>query len=232
MNFWSLTHKLFQFIVQKKKELLCDINMHFEWNAARMRIFIEFLRELRQLNVITRSKGSWQLASKNLEDLQFPFVQCHHMMRSESHWLRFSCILMRVNVVRWKKIFFYVATVLLLLLLLCEINNRWCTATHTWLFIWHLFIVFRLAFFLLGVGKSSLLIRFSDNTFSGSYITTIGVDFKIRTVNINGERVKLQIWDVSVHVINILKTFLIQRFNFFCSFQTAGQERFRTITNT
>ncbi|ETN62758.1 ras-related protein Rab [Anopheles darlingi] len=59
-----------------------------------------------------------------------------------------------------------------------------------------------------GVGKSSLLIRFSDNTFSGSYITTIGVDFKIRTVLLNGERVKLQIWD------------------------TAGQERFRTITNT
>ncbi|KAF3850547.1 hypothetical protein F7725_012319 [Dissostichus mawsoni] len=41
-----------------------------------------------------------------------------------------------------------------------------------------------------------------------SYITTIGVDFKIRTVEINGEKVKLQIWD------------------------TAGQERFRTITST
>ncbi|KAM3822613.1 ras-related protein Rab-35-like isoform 1-T1 [Vipera latastei] len=59
-----------------------------------------------------------------------------------------------------------------------------------------------------GVGKSSLLLRFADNTFSGSYITTIGVDFKIRTLVINGERVKLQIWD------------------------TAGQERFRTITST
>lgn len=57
------------------------------------------------------------------------------------------------------------------------------------------FSLFRLDFS--GVGKSSLLIRFSDNTFSGSYITTIGVDFKIRTVLINGERVKLQIWDVS-----------------------------------
>lgn len=44
--------------------------------------------------------------------------------------------------------------------------------------------------------------------FIGSYITTIGVDFKIRTVEINGEKVKLQIWD------------------------TAGQERFRTITST
>uniref|UniRef100_A0A665SYY8 Ras-related protein Rab-35-like n=1 Tax=Echeneis naucrates TaxID=173247 RepID=A0A665SYY8_ECHNA len=58
------------------------------------------------------------------------------------------------------------------------------------------------------VGKSSLLLRFADNSFSGSYITTIGVDFKIRTVDIEGERVKLQIWD------------------------TAGQERFRTITST
>lgn len=59
-----------------------------------------------------------------------------------------------------------------------------------------------------GVGKSSLLLRFADNTFSGNYITTIGVDFKIRTLEVEGERVKLQIWD------------------------TAGQERFRTITST
>lgn len=59
-----------------------------------------------------------------------------------------------------------------------------------------------------GVGKSSLLLRFADNTFSGNYITTIGVDFKIRTIEVDGEKVKLQIWD------------------------TAGQERFRTITST
>lgn len=59
-----------------------------------------------------------------------------------------------------------------------------------------------------GVGKSSLLMRFADNTFTGTFITTIGVDFKIRTIMVNGEKVKLQIWD------------------------TAGQERFRTITST
>jgi len=59
-----------------------------------------------------------------------------------------------------------------------------------------------------GVGKSSLLLRFTDDTFSENFISTIGVDFKIRTVNIDGKVVKMQIWD------------------------TAGQERFRTITSS
>uniref|UniRef100_A0A804P6L3 Ras-related protein RABE1c n=1 Tax=Zea mays TaxID=4577 RepID=A0A804P6L3_MAIZE len=58
----------------------------------------------------------------------------------------------------------------------------------------------------LRVGKSCLLLRFSDGSFTTSFITTIGIDFKIRTVELDGKRIKLQIWD------------------------TAGQERFRTIT--
>eukprot|EP00002_Diphylleia_rotans_P027353 TRINITY_DN5481_c0_g1_i1.p1 TRINITY_DN5481_c0_g1~~TRINITY_DN5481_c0_g1_i1.p1 ORF type:complete len:203 (+),score=29.90 TRINITY_DN5481_c0_g1_i1:82-690(+) len=57
-----------------------------------------------------------------------------------------------------------------------------------------------------GVGKSSLLMRFCEDTFSPNFITTIGIDFKIRNVDMDGKRIKLQIWD------------------------TAGQERFRTIT--
>ncbi|CAL5420093.1 unnamed protein product [Camellia sinensis] len=56
------------------------------------------------------------------------------------------------------------------------------------------------------VGKSCLLLRFSDGSFTTSFITTIGIDFKIRTIELDGKRIKLQIWD------------------------TAGQERFRTIT--
>ena len=57
-----------------------------------------------------------------------------------------------------------------------------------------------------GVGKSCLLVRFVDDKFNPSFITTIGIDFKIKTVDINGKKTKLQLWD------------------------TAGQERFRTIT--
>jgi len=58
------------------------------------------------------------------------------------------------------------------------------------------------------VGKSSLLLRFSDNIFNESFLPTIGVDFKIRTFDLSGKTVKLQIWD------------------------TAGQERFKTITSS
>jgi len=57
-----------------------------------------------------------------------------------------------------------------------------------------------------GVGKTCLLFRFSDDAFNQSFIATIGIDFKVRTVDIDGKKIKLQIWD------------------------TAGQERFRTIT--
>lgn len=58
-----------------------------------------------------------------------------------------------------------------------------------------------------GVGKSCLLLRFADDAFTESYISTIGVDFRFRTVKMDKKTVKLQIWD------------------------TAGQERFRTITS-
>ncbi|XP_042753101.1 ras-related protein RABD2c-like, partial [Lactuca sativa] len=58
------------------------------------------------------------------------------------------------------------------------------------------------------VGKSCLLLRFDDNSYLDSYISTIGVEFKIRTVDQDGNTIKLQIWD------------------------TTGQERFMTITSS
>ncbi|XP_077360697.1 ras-related protein Rab-18-B-like [Festucalex cinctus] len=57
-----------------------------------------------------------------------------------------------------------------------------------------------------GVGKSSLLLRFTEDTFDPEQSATIGVDFKVKTLAIDGNKAKLAIWD------------------------TAGQERFRTLT--
>ncbi|XP_071965858.1 ras-related protein Rab-10-like isoform X6 [Antedon mediterranea] len=57
------------------------------------------------------------------------------------------------------------------------------------------------------VGKSSLIMRFVDRHCINPF-TTIGIDFKIKTVELNGKKIKLQIWD------------------------TAGQERFHTITTS
>ena len=56
------------------------------------------------------------------------------------------------------------------------------------------------------VGKSSLLIRFAEDSFSPELLSTVGIDYKIKTLEIKDKRVKMEIWD------------------------TAGQERFRTIT--
>ncbi|XP_029014624.1 RAB3D, member RAS oncogene family, b [Betta splendens] len=56
------------------------------------------------------------------------------------------------------------------------------------------------------VGKTSFLFRYADDSFTSAFVSTVGIDFKVKTVFRNDQRIKLQIWD------------------------TAGQERYRTIT--
>lgn len=50
-----------------------------------------------------------------------------------------------------------------------------------------------------GVGKSCLIKRYCEQKFVSRYISTIGVDFGVRTVNINNMEVKVNFWDVSGH---------------------------------
>ena len=46
-----------------------------------------------------------------------------------------------------------------------------------------------------GVGKTALLLRYVENRFEEEYLSTIGVDFYLKTINIENKEVKLQIWD-------------------------------------
>lgn len=58
------------------------------------------------------------------------------------------------------------------------------------------------------VGKTALLTRFCDDVFTDSYQSTIGIDFRIKTIKIGDQTIKIQIWD------------------------TAGQERYQSIAST
>ena len=57
------------------------------------------------------------------------------------------------------------------------------------------------------VGKTSLLLKYTDNFFPDSHVATIGIDYKVKPYNINGLEIKMQLWD------------------------TSGQERFRSVTH-
>ena len=46
-----------------------------------------------------------------------------------------------------------------------------------------------------GVGKTCLLLRYANDSFSPTFITTIGIDFKIKTIDVEGKRIKLQVRD-------------------------------------
>ena len=56
------------------------------------------------------------------------------------------------------------------------------------------------------VGKTSVIKKYTQNKFGGVYLTTVGVDFQDKIINIDDKKIRLQIWD------------------------TAGQERFRNLT--
>ena len=58
------------------------------------------------------------------------------------------------------------------------------------------------------VGKSSLILRYVDQVWSDTFVPTIGVDFKVKTLEIDNKQIKMQIWD------------------------TTGQERFRNVISS
>ncbi|WKY15801.1 hypothetical protein Q1695_000912 [Nippostrongylus brasiliensis] len=57
-------------------------------------------------------------------------------------------------------------------------------------------------------GKSCILLRFAENTFRADHVSTLGVDFKLKTIKLGRDKIRLELWD------------------------TAGMERYRTIYNS
>jgi Ras-related protein Rab-8A len=58
-----------------------------------------------------------------------------------------------------------------------------------------------------GIGKSALLCKYCDDNFSPIFLSTIGIDFRLKMLEYNSKRIKVQVWD------------------------TAGQERFKSLTS-
>ena len=48
------------------------------------------------------------------------------------------------------------------------------------------------------VGKTAMLLRYTDNVFGEDYLATIGVDFKVKKITKNDKKLKIQVWDTGL----------------------------------
>ncbi|KAI5089965.1 RAB3D, member RAS oncogene family, a, partial [Silurus meridionalis] len=81
------------------------------------------------------------------------------------------------------------------------------------------------------VGKTSFLFRYADDSFTPAFVSTVGIDFKVKTVYRNEKRIKLQIWvsgnnGMEVNLLVFLSAYSpnVGANTYVC------QERYRTIT--
>ena len=48
-----------------------------------------------------------------------------------------------------------------------------------------------------GVGKTSISLRYAENSFTPNVISAIGIDYRVRTIEFRGKKIKLQIWNTA-----------------------------------
>ncbi|KAI5618386.1 RAB3D, member RAS oncogene family, a, partial [Silurus asotus] len=82
------------------------------------------------------------------------------------------------------------------------------------------------------VGKTSFLFRYADDSFTPAFVSTVGIDFKVKTVYRNEKRIKLQIWVSGNNGMHSLSPGQYHPYSEALWWQnhTVGQERYRTIT--
>ncbi len=69
------------------------------------------------------------------------------------------------------------------------------------------FFFFKPIIQLIGVGKSCLLLQFTDKRFQPVHDLTIGVEFGARMINIDSKQIKLQIWDTVSYLFLLSSSF-------------------------
>ena len=83
------------------------------------------------------------------------------------------------------------------------------------------------------VGKSSLFLRFVDDIWNDTFVPTIGVDFKIKTFNIDEKKIKMQIWDTAgqERFKNIIASYYRGAHGILLIFDVTDKESFKNLSN-
>ena len=83
------------------------------------------------------------------------------------------------------------------------------------------------------VGKSSLFLRFVDDIWNDTFVPTIGVDFKIKTLEIDNKKIKMQIWDTAgqERFKNIISSYYKGAHGILLLFDVTDKESFKNLSN-
>ncbi|XP_023688057.1 ras-related protein Rab-38-like [Paramormyrops kingsleyae] len=84
----------------------------------------------------------------------------------------------------------------------------------------------------LGVGKTSIIKRYVQQSFSGNYRATIGVDFALKVLSWGGETVRLQLWDIAgqERFGNMTRVYYREAVGAFIVFDVTRRATFEAVT--
>ena len=81
------------------------------------------------------------------------------------------------------------------------------------------------------VGKTALIKKYTSNIFGGDYLTTVGIDFQEKTLDIDGKKVRMQIWDTAgeERFRNIAKNYFVQANGFLIIYDISCKDSFEKV---